>query len=74
MTYLHKEAFEYNGSAVTHMLHIEVFLNEEGLGQHLYPKISVPPDIHCVLSVQSIIIGSVSWLRQNGTHFLTLHY
>lgn len=53
MTYLHKEAFEYSGSAVKHMLRTEVFLNEEDLGQHLYPRISVPPDIHCDLSVQS---------------------
>lgn len=54
MTYLHKEAFEYNGSVVKHMLHTEAFLSEEDLGQHLYPRISVPPDIHCDLSVQSM--------------------
>lgn len=60
MTYLHKEAFEYNGSAVKHKLHTEVFLNEEDLGQHLYPRISEPPDIHCDLSVQSMTVCSTS--------------
>lgn len=53
VTYLHREAFEYNGSAAKRTPRTEVFLNEEDLGRRLSPRISAPPGTHCDLSVQS---------------------
>lgn len=75
MTYLHTEAFEYNGSAVKHMLHTEVFLNVEDLGQRLYPRRSAPPDSHCDLAEQSMTVCliSVSCLTDKARH-VYLHY